>query len=171
MKLKKLIIRHTALFFLTLAIIIVVAREGRATFNITANNSLNFDSNMEPGSTHYLNESVGIKSDQSAVYYFKISVIHPMTNGVNQSYTIPNSNLLWEVNSLSGEHGTLNHAMAVYQAFISAPPENPDLVYTSDPADINNSVNVGFIYKLIVPLGQLAGTYTTTITYLLTESL
>ncbi|MCX5749796.1 MAG: hypothetical protein NTZ10_06100 [Candidatus Saganbacteria bacterium] len=129
----------------------------------------------EVPSTSGYADAVVCKSNTGSAWYLKIKASGPLSSGSN---SIPLANFGW-MSSYAGSKNTpynnlssgLTHQPAEgYQAFTGSDQG----VYTSGPADNNsmpNGTEVQFKYSVQVPdnPSQLAGTYTTTVTYTMTE--
>ena len=117
--------------------------------------------NASLGGAGYFNEVTTI-SDHNAAYYLKIYDTAPLTSG---SRAIPNSCFRWLTTYTDGA-GTLNYVDG--HTFDTT----PILAYTAAGADLTGTaVHTRFRYTVVVPDNQVAGTYLTTVIYLLTETL
>lgn len=127
-----------------------------------------------PSTSGYANAAV-CKSNTGRTWFLNIKASGPLSSGAN---TIPLSKFSWmstyagsknaPYNSLSAN--LVHQASEGYQVFTGADQS----VYRSSAADDNsmpNGTEVQFKYSLTVPdnPSQLAGTYTTTVTYTMTE--
>lgn len=150
-----------------LAVVLLAGEAGAAVFSISLDAaSVNFGS-IVPGSASELgagghHNEVTAASDGGVAYYIKIYDTAPLAC---VSFTIPNSNFEWLASYMDGQ-GVL--AAGAYQAFSTSPA----LAYSAAGNDLTGTpVHVRFRYKLTVPGAQGAGFYTTTVVYLLTETL
>lgn len=152
----------------SLAILFLSAREaGAAVFSLTLDAASVGFGLIAPGESRelgvggYHNELTAV-SDGAVPYFIKIYDSAPLTCGLQ---TVSNANFEW-LASYSDGQGTV--AAGGYQPFSLSPA----LVYTAAGTDLTGvPVKIRFRYRLTIPGGQAAGTYTTTIVYLLTETL
>jgi len=112
--------------------------------------------------TGYFNRAL-CQSTNGAVYFFRIRNLAPLTHTTKSEYTIDNSSFRWMSTYTSGA-GQLKYATLVpFQS-------SYDTVYTSTAnGDSGNQIEIQFIYDLTVTDAIAAGSYQTTIEYLMTE--
>jgi len=127
-----------------------------------------------PSASGYANAAV-CKSNTGRTWYLNIKASGPLSSGAN---TIPLSRFSW-MSTYAGSKNAPYSSLAAnlahqpaegYQLFTGS----NQLVYTSSSADNNSMPNgseIQFKYSLSIPdsPAQLSGTYTTTVTYTMTE--
>lgn len=139
-----------------------------AAFSISFLDSAQLDFGMmAAGEAKELNpggyrDEVITTSDGGVPYFLKIYYTTPLTSS---SSTLPDSSLQWQ--SIYND-GQGNLETSGYQPFST----NPQRVYTAAGTDLTGTaVRTRLRYRLTLPANAAAGTYNSSIVYLLTETL
>jgi hypothetical protein len=124
---------------------------------------------MQPGEEKTLEQAgsfhneVTCSSTSAMPWYLKISVLQPLTSGVDE---IPLERFTWQLVRTDGG-GTTSH-QGRFQSFELI----PDLVYISGPGESSGQpIRFLFRYGLMLPEATASGSYSTTIRFTLTEVL
>ena len=158
---------------LTIAFILINARLASAGITMSLDRDLVDFRIMEIGQTAEISDQgiyhneVACTSTNNQTWYLKVHTVRPFTSG-DGLRTIPNENFKWKVVGVVNGKGTVFNNINQPNSFT----DTQGLVYTSDPLDnTGTEVKLQFRYILTIPKNQIAGNYTATVRWTMTEIL